>query len=63
MELFFRSRRGTELTKAGQQLLEDARPLLASSEAVQRRVRAAARGTIEFTIGFMPRTTLTPETR
>jgi DNA-binding transcriptional LysR family regulator len=59
-ELFARDRRGTELTDAGRQLLEDARPLLASSEALQRRVRVAARGTIEFTIGFMPGLVLTP---
>jgi DNA-binding transcriptional LysR family regulator len=52
--LFERDRRGTTLTGAGRQLLEDARPMLASSTAMQRRARVAARGEARFTIGFMP---------
>lgn len=52
--LFTRGRRGTALTGAGRQLLEDAVPLLASAVALERRVRAAARLGNEFTIGFMP---------
>ncbi|GAA5184328.1 LysR substrate-binding domain-containing protein [Rugosimonospora acidiphila] len=52
-QLFTRSRLGTELTAAGRQLLDDARPLLASATALQRRVRMAERGG-SFTIGFMP---------
>ena len=52
--LFTRDRRGTALTGAGRQLLEDAVPLLASAVALERRVRAAARLDNEFTVGFMP---------
>lgn len=52
--LFTRDRRGTALTSAGRQLLEDAVPLLASSTALERRVRAAAEHDHEFTVGFMP---------
>jgi DNA-binding transcriptional LysR family regulator len=52
--LFERDRHGTELTLAGQQLLDDARPMLASSAGLERRVRAAGRGETWFTIGFMP---------
>lgn len=52
--LFTRDRRGTELTAAGRQLLEDAVPLLASSVGLERRVRAAAQHDQEFTVGFMP---------
>src|SRR5689334_10358876 len=59
-ELFRRDRRGTALTAAGEQLLDDARPLLAGSEALLRRVRSAAEGSRTFTIGFMPGITVTP---
>jgi DNA-binding transcriptional LysR family regulator len=58
-ELFTRDRRGTLLTPAGEQLLEDAPSLLSTSEALLRRVRTAARGTPGFTIGFMPGITVT----
>ncbi|GAA0693094.1 hypothetical protein GCM10009548_76450 [Streptomyces malaysiensis subsp. malaysiensis] len=61
-ELFDRDRRGTLLTPAGKQLLEDALPLLASVQALTRRVKTAARDTPELTIGFMPGITLTPAT-
>src|SRR5690349_4415443 len=54
---------GTALTPAGDQLLEDARPLLASSLALQRRVRLAAREQLHFTIGFMPGVIVTPIVR
>jgi DNA-binding transcriptional LysR family regulator len=53
-QLFVRDKRATELTPAGQQLLADAGPLLASAEALRRRVVRAARGPGSFTIGFMP---------
>jgi DNA-binding transcriptional LysR family regulator len=53
-QLFVRDKRATELTAAGQQLLADAGPLLASAEALRRRVTRAARGPASFTIGFMP---------
>lgn len=61
-EVFDRSRRGTLLTPAGEQLLEDAVPLLASAQALRRRVRAAAQATPTLTVGFMPGITLTPAT-
>ncbi|WHT22344.1 LysR substrate-binding domain-containing protein [Crossiella sp. CA-258035] len=52
-QLFRRDRRATELTPAGEQLLADARPLLAAAAALRRRVGRAARGEV-FTVGFMP---------
>jgi DNA-binding transcriptional LysR family regulator len=52
--LFVRDKRATELTPAGRQLLADAGPLLASADALRRRVARAARGSGSFTIGFMP---------
>ncbi len=60
VELLLRDRRGTTLTTAGEQLLEDAPSLLAGSEALLRRVRSAAEGSRTFTIGFMPGITVTP---
>ncbi|MFJ8364224.1 LysR family transcriptional regulator [Streptomyces sp. NPDC093984] len=60
VEVFDRDRRGTLLTPAGKQLLEDAVPLLASAEALLRRAKAAARGTPTLTVGFMPGITITP---
>jgi DNA-binding transcriptional LysR family regulator len=54
VQLFVRDKRATELTAAGQQLLADAGPLLASAAALRRRVARAARGPGSFTIGFMP---------
>ena len=53
-QLFVRDRRATELTPAGRQLLADAGPLLASADALRRRVTRAARVPDSFTIGFMP---------
>ena len=53
-ELFRRDRRSTELTDAGRQLLADATGLLASAQALQRRVQLAARGARRFTVAFMP---------
>ncbi len=50
-QLFRRDRRATELTDAGRRLLADAPGLLASAEAVQRRVAAA---TGRFVVAFMP---------
>jgi DNA-binding transcriptional LysR family regulator len=60
VQLFVRNRRATELTSAGEQLLADARPLLAASQALRRRVSRAARGTDVFTVGFMPGLIVTP---
>ena len=62
-ELFTRDRRHTELTAAGEQLVHETRPLLASADALVRRVRAAGEGVSRFTIGFMPGITLTPVVR
>ncbi|MGV9835629.1 LysR family transcriptional regulator [Nocardia niigatensis] len=53
-QLFARDRRGTALTAAGEQLLADAKPLLAAAEALRRRVIRAADGAQSFTVGFMP---------
>jgi DNA-binding transcriptional LysR family regulator len=53
-QLFVRNKRATELTPAGLQLLADAGPLLASADALRRRVARAARGTGSFTVAFMP---------
>jgi DNA-binding transcriptional LysR family regulator len=55
-QLFERDRRGTALTPAGQQLLEDAAPLLAAASALERRTRLAGREPARFAIGFMPGT-------
>ncbi|MFC5831771.1 LysR family transcriptional regulator [Nonomuraea insulae] len=54
VQLFVRTRRATELSPAGEQLLADAGPLLASAEALRRRATRAARGADSFTVGFMP---------
>src|SRR6201998_4690080 len=40
-ELFVRDRRSTVLTAAGEQLVHEAKPLLAGADALLRRVRAA----------------------
>ncbi|MFC1431813.1 LysR family transcriptional regulator [Streptacidiphilus sp. N1-3] len=62
-QLFSRGKQSTELTGAGRQLLEDARPLLASAQALGRRVQRAARGASVFTVGFMPGITVTRAVR
>jgi DNA-binding transcriptional LysR family regulator len=62
-ELFTRDRRGTALTAAGEQLLRDAKPLLANADALLRRVRATSEGVTRFTIGFMPGIALAPAVR
>jgi DNA-binding transcriptional LysR family regulator len=62
-QLFDRTKRATALTRAGEQLLVDARPLLAGADALQRRVQRAARGPGHFTVGFMPGLIVTPATR
>ncbi|MER7891671.1 LysR substrate-binding domain-containing protein [Micromonospora sp. NPDC094482] len=62
-ELFVRDRRSTVLTEAGRQLLADAYPLLASAEALHRRVHRAAHGRPTFTIAFMPGIIVTAEAR
>ncbi|MET8849884.1 LysR substrate-binding domain-containing protein [Amycolatopsis sp. NPDC004625] len=61
--LFVRDRRTTVLTAAGEQLLADARDLLAAAEAVHRRVVAAAEAKPVLTVGFMPGIVVTPAVR
>ncbi|GHJ34564.1 LysR family transcriptional regulator [Streptomyces sp. TS71-3] len=63
VRLLRRDRRGSVLTDAGAQLLDEARPLLAASAAMVRRVTAAAAERPTFTIGFMPGITVTPAVR
>jgi DNA-binding transcriptional LysR family regulator len=53
-QLFVRDRRRTELTAAGRQLLEEARPLLLDADALRRRVGRAGAGSGSFVVGFMP---------
>ncbi|MET8331353.1 LysR substrate-binding domain-containing protein [Streptomyces sp. NPDC005181] len=62
-QLFSRNKRSTELTAAGRQLLEDAPPLLASAQALCRRVQQAAHGASTFTVGFMPGITVSGAVR
>ncbi len=62
-QLLVRDHRSTQLTEAGRQLLTDARPLLASAEALRRRVQRAAHGTSEFTIAFTPEITVADAAR
>ncbi|MFF1819639.1 LysR family transcriptional regulator [Kribbella sp. NPDC058245] len=50
--LFTRNRHGAALTDAGRQLLTDVGPLLASADAVRRRVAVAAHGSRRLTVGF-----------
>jgi len=63
VQLFRRDRRTTELTTAGRQLLEDARPLLAAATALQRRVIEAARDSSTFSLAFMPGIIVTDSVR
>jgi DNA-binding transcriptional LysR family regulator len=57
--LFDRSKRGTRLTGAGLSLVGEARAILVSASAVQRRVRRAGQeGTL--TVAFMPGIVVTP---
>lgn len=58
--LFARSKRGTELTEAGLLLRDDARALVATAAALQRRARVAGRAGQHFTVGFMPGVIVTP---
>ena len=51
-DLVTRSSRRVELTPAGRQLADDARPLLATAGAAGRRARRAAAGRPALTVGF-----------
>jgi DNA-binding transcriptional LysR family regulator len=61
--LFARSKRGTQLTEAGLLLREDARALMQTAAALQRRARVAGREGQHFTVGFMPGIIVTPAVR
>jgi DNA-binding transcriptional LysR family regulator len=52
--LFARDSRGTELTIAGKQLLDDAQFLLAEAKALQQRLSRVADPTVTVTVGVMP---------
>jgi DNA-binding transcriptional LysR family regulator len=52
--LFIRDSRGTELTIAGKQLLDDARFLLAEAKSLQQRLSRVADQTVTVTVGVMP---------
>ncbi|WP_457147922.1 LysR family transcriptional regulator [Mycobacterium sp. URHB0021] len=54
VQLFDRDSRGTRLTAAGTQLLEDAKFLLAESKALRQRLFQAATPTVTVTVGVMP---------
>jgi DNA-binding transcriptional LysR family regulator len=61
--LLARDSHGVALTDAGRQLLTDAGPLLASAQAVRRRVTAAARGSRRLMVGFRAGIAVTPAVR
>src|SRR3954471_24857485 len=61
--LLTRDSHGVELTAAGRQLLSDAGPLLASADAVRRRVTVAARGGRRLAVGFRTGIPVIPATR
>ena len=50
--LFERTSRNVALTRAGRQLVDEARPLLAAGDAARRRVRQAAEARPTLTVGF-----------
>ncbi|AXL92864.1 LysR family transcriptional regulator [Streptomyces sp. CB09001] len=58
--LLTRDRHGVALTDAGRQLLTDAGPLLASVQAIRRRVSMAARGGQRIMVGFRAGISVTP---
>ncbi|MET8286887.1 LysR substrate-binding domain-containing protein [Streptomyces sp. NPDC005132] len=51
-ELFVRDSHAVSLTRAGAQLLDDARLLLASADAARQRVQQASRGPRRLVVGF-----------
>jgi len=54
VQLLARDSRGTQLTAAGRQLLEDARFLLAESKALRQRLFRVTEPTVTVTVGVMP---------
>ncbi|GAA1521137.1 LysR family transcriptional regulator [Kribbella lupini] len=61
--LFTRNRHGVVLTDAGRQLLTDTGPLLASADAVRRRVAVAAHGSRRLAVGFRTGIPVIPATQ
>jgi len=61
--LLIRDSHGVVLTEAGRQLLTEAGPLLASVQAVRRRVTVAARGSQRLMVGFRAGIAVTPAVR
>jgi DNA-binding transcriptional LysR family regulator/DNA-binding Xre family transcriptional regulator len=53
VELLNRSNRHIDLTPAGRQLLDDARPLLATASAAAKRAQRAATGHVGLMVGFL----------
>jgi DNA-binding transcriptional LysR family regulator len=51
-QLLVRDRRTVELTPAGRQFFDDARPLLVAADAARRRVQRAVRGAKALVVGF-----------
>lgn len=58
--LLTRTTRKVELTTAGEQLLEEARSLLAAADGVSRRMQGVADGTTTLTVGFFVGDSFTP---
>jgi DNA-binding transcriptional LysR family regulator len=54
VQLFTRDSRGTELTIAGKQLLDDARFLLTEAKALQQRLSRVVDQTVTVRVGVMP---------
>ena len=63
VQLFERSKRGTNLTEAGLVVRDEAVSMLRAAAALQRRARVAGREGSHFTIGFMPGLIVTPVVR
>ena len=63
VQLFERSKRGTNLTGAGLVVRDEAVSMLRAAAALQRRARVAGREGSHFTIGFMPGLIVTPVVR
>jgi DNA-binding transcriptional LysR family regulator len=62
-DLLTRDSHGVTLTDAGEQLLADAGPLLASADAARRRVTLAARGGRRLMVGFRAGVAVAPAIR
>jgi DNA-binding transcriptional LysR family regulator len=63
VQLLLRTSRQVELTPAGERLLEEARQLLAASDAASRRMRGVAAAPARLTVGFFVGDSFTPAVR